>query len=1072
MLSKFTTITAALLLSFCVRAEPPPSAAPAPGKSPGASQVSVMLRDGSQLCGELLATRAGRHIVLIGDTLVELPVEDVVSVSAVREDDATVPGGAVQAGLYRIGGGESRSIQEQAAELGKGIVQVKTARGAGTGWFVNDQGYLVTNSHVVQRERSVSVTIFEDTGKGFGKRVFKRVRIVAVSDDIDLALLRIEEPIDIDYPAFSLAASNDVSVGDRCFTIGNPLGLERSTSVGEVSSNSRQLSGRLFLQTTAPIAPGNSGGPLLNDLGEVIGVINMGAVYMDGIGFAIPVRYLKEFLDNAEAFAYDPDNPNNGMQYMETPVTATDDSFAFTDSDFIRTGFGTGNLTLADIDGDGAKDIVYANNNKSEIRICEYADDKEADGQDNEDYEDINRLNYSRFFNTRTVPVRSRIQSLAVGDINDDGRPDLVCLGDIDGLSVLYQKKDGQFSDAEKIADVDAAPRQEALRIADLDDDGDADIFVLGKHSFNVFFSGSDRRQFALNSDFRSRIADFHLIDVNEDDRLDVVFLVKDRFVCTRVRLQGADGQFAEEYAVNGVLSGPVRRLNNGPEPTFIALDKGANRVRRLKLLAGRDARKETLTAPALLAVPVDASDSGHSPAFDFADIDGKDGGELLIQDNSSHEFVVCSWSRDGVREVRSPSPRKVADCRLHRSAKGKAAVFCLSREDRLFGAGKVARDGTIEFPRPMASAVDVQYMDLVEVLAGGKPVSRLIWLEKKGSTYSVRAAEADAIADLVHIGGAGALDIPSVVLKFRDSKGKEAGLANKPDRLVFADLNHDGDSDLIVYWSYSGKETVYTSKEGVYEPVNVPQNILADFKEFPLEVVDLQGDGECELLQVHPEFVRLLAMDEQGNLFIERQFNWGYDEISRLVPYSGLGSPGRFLVFNGMKVKWVSFDRKAASFETDETWDLAGIGVGETKVGDFDGDDRPDILSAIPGGVQLFLNRAPGMAQNARVLLDHDLEERAYWNLATGLLAPGDTDHVLLFDAKKAMIEIYKFDPDKGLRQVLRHRLAERTIFQYGGMGGQKLEIPQGTAIGDVNGDGRGDLVLVLADRVAVYLQ
>ena len=74
-----------------------------------------------------------------------------------------------------------------------------------------------------------------------------------------------------------------------------------------------------YVQTTADINPGNSGGPLFNSRGEVVGVINMGATMFNGIGFGIPTRYVRDFLRNREAFAYDKENPNSGYSYHAPP---------------------------------------------------------------------------------------------------------------------------------------------------------------------------------------------------------------------------------------------------------------------------------------------------------------------------------------------------------------------------------------------------------------------------------------------------------------------------------------------------------------------------------------------------------------------------------------------------------------------------------------------------------------------------------------------------------------------------------------------------------------------------------
>ena len=103
------------------------------------------------------------------------------------------------------------------------------------------------------------------------------------------------------------------------FAIGNPLGLERTMNQGVVSTKHRNFDGLTYIQTDTAINPGNSGGPLFNTRGEVIGITNMGILFGEGLNFAIPARYLKDFLRNREAFVYDKDNPNAGHHYHQPP---------------------------------------------------------------------------------------------------------------------------------------------------------------------------------------------------------------------------------------------------------------------------------------------------------------------------------------------------------------------------------------------------------------------------------------------------------------------------------------------------------------------------------------------------------------------------------------------------------------------------------------------------------------------------------------------------------------------------------------------------------------------------------
>ena len=148
---------------------------------------------------------------------------------------------------------------------------------------------------------------------------YKQVRIVAINKFHDLSLLHIE---DKDAPKFkwvTLGSSDALSVGDSVFAIGSPLGLERTVTQGIISTKTRELEGELYLQTSTQINPGNSGGPLFNLAGEVVGVTNMKITFGEGLGFAIPVELVKNFLDHRDAFAYAADNPNNPYRYLPPP---------------------------------------------------------------------------------------------------------------------------------------------------------------------------------------------------------------------------------------------------------------------------------------------------------------------------------------------------------------------------------------------------------------------------------------------------------------------------------------------------------------------------------------------------------------------------------------------------------------------------------------------------------------------------------------------------------------------------------------------------------------------------------
>jgi len=285
----------------------------------------VILKTGQQLKGDIVAEKHGKIYVDIGVTVVAVPKEDVLEYNykgktepnEVAQLPKTEAGESGKVGLYYTGNFPQKTIEQCVAEVSEAVVTVTSPGGLGSGFFINEQGYLITNYHVIEKETKIEVTVFKKTRDGFDKKIFKKVAIVAINPFVDLALLKVEEPGDFQIKFVYLGDINDVKVGQQAFAIGNPLGLERTITNGVISTTRRAFEGLVYVQTNADINPGNSGGPLFNLSGEVIGVTNMGYIFFGGLGFAIPVDYVKHFIDNRDAFAYDKDNPNTGFRYIQ-----------------------------------------------------------------------------------------------------------------------------------------------------------------------------------------------------------------------------------------------------------------------------------------------------------------------------------------------------------------------------------------------------------------------------------------------------------------------------------------------------------------------------------------------------------------------------------------------------------------------------------------------------------------------------------------------------------------------------------------------------------------------------------
>jgi serine protease Do len=292
---------------------------------------TIVLKEGQSLTGDILAEKEAFVYMDIGVEVLKIPKEEILEYEytsgeswlQTEDVDANVfdaetnelwgAGGQ----LYRTANLRKTTIEKCVDTFSEAVVKVASPAGMGSGFFINEQGYLITNYHVIEKETNIEVTLFQKAKDGFEKEKFKKVKIEAINPFIDLALLKIEDLGDTMVTYAYMGDIERVKVGEEVFAIGNPLGLERTVTNGVISTKNRAFEGLVYIQTNADINPGNSGGPLFNLAGEVIGVTNMGYIFFGGLGFAIPVDYVKHFIENRDAFAYDKDNPNTGYKYIQ-----------------------------------------------------------------------------------------------------------------------------------------------------------------------------------------------------------------------------------------------------------------------------------------------------------------------------------------------------------------------------------------------------------------------------------------------------------------------------------------------------------------------------------------------------------------------------------------------------------------------------------------------------------------------------------------------------------------------------------------------------------------------------------
>ena len=180
-------------------------------------------------------------------------------------------------------------------EMSPGVVTItvhnsRFGMGGGTGFIIDKSGIILTNHHVIDNASTVSVKLLDGQWAN-------EVELLVEDPDQDLAILKITT--DQGLHVVELGDSDEVQVGERAISIGNPLGLEHTLTDGLVSAR-RTFEGKKMIQMSTPISPGNSGGPLFNLRGEVIGVstatLSNGFSGGQNLNLAIPINQAKKML--------------------------------------------------------------------------------------------------------------------------------------------------------------------------------------------------------------------------------------------------------------------------------------------------------------------------------------------------------------------------------------------------------------------------------------------------------------------------------------------------------------------------------------------------------------------------------------------------------------------------------------------------------------------------------------------------------------------------------------------------------------------------------------------------------
>src|SRR5665213_1820479 len=396
--------------------------------------------------------------------------------------------------------------------------------------------------------------------------------------------------------------------------------------------------------------------------------------------------------------------------FISAPAATVTNSFGFSGPEIFPIDPQITELHVADLDGDGLNDIIVANNLHSKINLLYNMTGKtnRAAAQPARKLE-INEVPPGSRFRIDSVPSDERIASMAVTDVNGDGRPDLVYFGDAKDLTVRYNLGTNGWSDPKRWHFEDGRMDANSLATGDLNGDGLTDIALLGDNGAVYFLA--QQKDHTLAEPVKIACSGtpkaVQIADMDGDGRSDLVFVDFDNAAPFRVRLQSAEGQL-----------GPEMYFKNQPLRAFWLDNLAGGRTNFLATIIQATGRAEvsqftrqpaetlfgTFKSGQFQILPLNKTGAAQRGVL-WADVDGDGRADLIVAEPESGQLSVYLQQADGTLAPPKTFPClaglsqiAVADWNLD----GHPEIFLLSRDENSVAVTQFDKNGRLPFPTPL----------------------------------------------------------------------------------------------------------------------------------------------------------------------------------------------------------------------------------------------------------------------------------------------------------------------------------------------------------------------------------